>query len=223
MNKRHLAILLLAITALLLSACGPSEAENSAAVLTLAAQQFADALTQTAAVAPPTATSTPLPPTATNTPLPPTNTPTITGTPPTATASPTQQTSSGGTGGTKVGCYRAELGYETIPDGTKLEIGTTFKKIWTFKNIGTCTWTEAFSLVWQQGEAFGTKGTIGFTEFTDVEIPPGEHLTVEVSMLAPGKQGFYKGYWLLRSADGVLFGLGPDGRAWFWVDIEVQD
>jgi hypothetical protein len=77
--------------------------------------------------------------------------------------------------------------------------------------------------VWQQGEAFGTKGTIGFTEFTDVEIPPGEHLTVEVSMLAPSKQGFYKGYWLLRSADGVLFGLGPDGRAWFWVDIEVQD
>jgi len=222
-KKRILTLLPLVLAAVLLAACGPSAEENSAAVLTQAAQIFSDSLTQTAAVAPPTATETPLPPTATNTPLPPTATPTITGTPPTSTPSPTQQQSSGGGGGNKVGCVRAELGYETVPDGTKLEIGQTFNKIWTFKNVGTCTWTQEFSLVWQQGEAFGTKGTIPFTDFTDVDILPGEHLTVEVKMVAPGDQGDYKGYWLLRSDAGILFGLGPDGRAWFWVDVHVQD
>lgn len=224
-KKRVFALLPLLLAAVFLAACGPSEAENSAAVLTQAAQIFSDSLTQTAAVAPPTATATTMPPTATNTPLPPTNTPTVTGTPPTATASPTQQqqTSGGGSGGNKPGCLRAELGYETIPDGAKIEVGLSFKKIWTFKNIGTCTWTQAFSLVWQQGEAFGTKGTIGFEDFTDVEIPPGEHLTVEVTMLAPGKEGIYKGYWLLRSDGGLLFGLGPDGTAWFWTEISAED
>ena len=126
-------------------------------------------------------------------------------------------------GSNKLGCVRAELGYETIPDGTKMEIGQTFTKIWTFKNVGTCTWTENFSLVWQEGEAFGTKGTIPFSAFTDVEIPPGEHLTVKVSMQAPATQGSHKGYWYLRSDGGILFGLGPDGKGWFWVDIQVQD
>ena len=223
-KKRILTLLPLVLAAVLLAACGPSAEENSAAVLTQAAQIFSDSLTQTAAVAPPTATASPVPPTATNTPLPPTATPTITGTPPTATASPTQQQSSGGGGGgNKPGCVRAELGYETVPDGTKLEIEQTFTKIWTFKNVGTCTWTQAFSLVWQQGEAFGTKGTIPFSDFTDVDILPGEHLTVEVKMVAPSDQGDYKGYWLLRSDAGILFGLGPDGRAWFWVDVHVQD
>lgn len=222
-KKRVFTLLTLVLAAVLLSACGPSAEENSAAVLTQAAQIFSDSLTQTAAVAPPTATASPVPPTATNTPLPPTFTPTITGTPPTATASPTQQQSSGGGGGNKPGCVRAELGYETIPDGSKLEIFETFTKIWTFKNVGTCTWTQDFSLVWQQGEAFGTKGTIPFSDFTDVDILPGEHLTVEVRMVAPGKAGDYKGYWLLRSDGGILFGLGPDGRAWFWVDVHVDD
>lgn len=214
----------LLLVALLLAACGSSAQANSDAVLTQAAQIFSDSLTQTAAAAPPTATASPVPPTATNTPLPPTNTPTVTGTPPTATPSPTQQQASGGgTGGGGAGCLRAELGYETIPDGTKLESGQTFKKLWTFKNIGTCKWTQAFSLVWQQGEAFGTDGTIPFTEFTDVEVFPGDHITIEVNMLAPEKQGAYKGYWMLRSDGGILFALGPNGRSWFWVDVQVQD
>lgn len=223
-KKRILTLLPLVLAAVLLAACGPSAEENSAAVLTQAAQIFSDSLTQTAAAAPPTATATPVPPTATNTPLPPTNTPTITGTPPTSTPSPTQQQASGGgSGGNKPGCLRAELGYETIPDGTKVEINQPFIKIWTFKNVGTCTWTQGFSLVWQQGEAFGTKGTINFSDFTDVDILPGEHLTVKVNMLAPGQEGEYKGYWLLRSDGGLLFGLGPDGRSWFWTEVQVED
>lgn len=42
-------------------------------------------------------------------------------------------------------------------------------------------------------------------------------------MIAPEEEGTYKGYWMLMSDNGVLFGLGPDGRAWFWVEISAED
>lgn len=222
MNKKRLFTLVpLTLASLLLAACGPSAEANSDAVLTQAAQIFADSLTQTAAVAPPTATAT-IPPTATNTPLPPTNTPTITGTPPTSTPKPTQQAS----GGSSAGCLRAELTWETPTDGTKFEVGATFTKTWVFKNIGTCTWNSFFSVVFIEGEQMDADTVESFEEVsdvTDVGILPGEHVTIKVSMSAPNEQGTYKGYWMLRSDGGTLFGLGPKGTEWFWVEIYAED
>lgn len=218
--KKHTLLAVLGLLALLVSACGGAEGGASSAVLTEAALIYSESLTQTAQAAPPTATATPVTPSPTVTPLPPTFTPTVTGTPPTATASPTTQQQTGG-GTTAIGCYRAELTYETIPDGTKVEITGTFKKVWTLKNVGTCTWNSAFSLRFIQGELFGAKSTIPFPE--GGEIPPGEHVTLEVNMIAPEEEGTYKGYWMLMSDNGVLFGLGPDGRAWFWVEISAED
>jgi hypothetical protein len=43
---------------------------------------------------------------------------------------------------------------------------------------------------------------------------------VSVPMEAPGTPGTYKGYWKLRGADGVLFGVGASGQVAFWVKIE---
>lgn len=210
---------LICLLAVLLAACGGGETGTSSAVLTEAAVLAAQGLTQTAEAAPPTATATIALPTATNTTLP-SATPTITGTPPTATTAPTQQQQSGGS--SQRGCLRAELTYETIPDGTQVDIYQTFKKVWTLKNIGTCTWTPAFSLVFQDGEDFGVPGTLPLSDFTEVDIPPGEHLTIDLNLTAPGEQGTYTGYWMLRGSDGTVFGLGPDGRSWFWVEVFVK-
>jgi hypothetical protein len=52
---------------------------------------------------------------------------------------------------------------------------------------------------------------------------PGESITIEVTFVAPDTEGNYTGYWMLQSADGVIFGLEADGRAWFWVQIQVED
>lgn len=214
------------LLALALTACGGGDGASSA-VLTEAAQIYSDSLTQTAGVAPPTATATVAEPTATNTPVPPTATPTITGTPPTATpVPPTQQSSGGNTGGgnsgggNSAGCYRASLNFETIPDGTQMDVGQSFKKAWTMKNVGTCTWSEGFLVRWVEGDLMGATAS---QTFTDKAIAPGETVVITVSMVAPDTEGTYKGYWMLQSADGVIFGLGGDGRSWFWVEIRAED
>ncbi|MEX2161115.1 MAG: NBR1-Ig-like domain-containing protein [Anaerolineales bacterium] len=217
MNPRKL--LPLALTVLLaLSACGGGDTGASSAVLTEAAIIYAQSVTQTAAAAPPTATATAELPTPTNTALPPTATPTVTGTPPTNTPAPTQPQQQS-QGGTKAGCLRAELTYETPADGAQIEVNENFQKRWVLKNVGTCPWTTAFSVVWIQGELFGAKSVQPFSDFTDMEIPPGERIDIGIAFIAPDEQGTYTGYWMLRSDGGTLFGLGPDGRGWFWVEI----
>jgi hypothetical protein len=200
------------LAALLLSACGGGGG-NSDAVLTEAAQIAFTALTQTAAVVTPTSTASPVPPTATPTVAPPTLTPTPEGTLPTATQQPAQQQPQNG----NVPCLRANLETETIPDGTKYMVGTNFTKTWRIKNIGSCTWTAAFNAVWIQGDLMDADSAVPFTE---KDIPPGGYAEIEINMRAPNPAGPHKGYWMLRSADGITFGLGTNGKEWFWVQIE---
>jgi hypothetical protein len=42
-----------------------------------------------------------------------------------------------------------------------------------------------------------------------------------VDMVAPANSGTYQSNWKLRNAGGVLFGIGPNGDAPFWVRIIV--
>ncbi|MBN1668829.1 MAG: hypothetical protein JW862_17185, partial [Anaerolineales bacterium] len=52
-------------------------------------------------------------------------------------------------------------------------------------------------------------------------VPPGETIDLSVNLIAPLTSGSYRGYWMLRSADGKLFGLGDKADKAFWVDILV--
>lgn len=207
------------LASLLLAACGGTSAENSAEVLTQAAQIAIEGLTQTAAVQP-TASPTEQPAT-------PTVTATSTATPSGGSGTPiltpvlglptaTRQQASGGSG--NAACYRAYLETETIPDDTSMPAGKSFTKVWRLKNLGSCPWTANFSAVWVQGELMEAESTVSFTE---VEILPGQHAMIEVDMQAPSDPGTYKGYWMLRAADGTFFGLGANGKEWFWVSIKV--
>src|SRR5512143_599465 len=45
----------------------------------------------------------------------------------------------------------------TIPDGTRFAPSATFQKTWRLKNIGTATWTTAYSLVFDSGDRFGAQ------------------------------------------------------------------
>lgn len=213
-NSKSVLLSVLLLGAMLLSACGSSANTNTDAVLTEAAQIAFQALTETAAAAPPTATFTPVPPTPTFTPEPPTLTPTLEGEqPPTATSMPVQQQPS--TSG--VPCLRASLEWESHPDGAQIYANTPFVKTWRIKNSGSCTWKRDFVAIWVQGELMGADTVV---EFSDKEIAPGEYAMIEVSMRAPDRSGFYKGYWMLRG-DGAIFGIGTSGREWFWVDVEI--
>src|ERR1700690_4030842 len=41
----------------------------------------------------------------------------------------------------------------TIPDGTSVTPGATFTKTWRLKNIGNCTWSTSYALVFSSGTA----------------------------------------------------------------------
>ncbi len=106
----------------------------------------------------------------------------------------------------------------TVPDGTVFTPGTQFTKTWRLQNIGTCTWTSSYALVFSTGNNMGGSAS---TSAISGSVKPGQFVDISVNLTAPTDEGTYRGYWLLRNATGVLFGLGPSDREPFYVDIKV--
>jgi len=136
--------------------------------------------------------------------------PTVTGTPqtvtPTTTVTPVSST-----------CDRAQfISDVTVPDGTTFQPGTTFSKTWRLKNVGTCTWTN-YSLIFDSGEKMSgpDSATIPTT------VAPGQTVDITISLTAPANAATYRGYWKLKNASGIPFGIGSAGTKSFWVEIKV--
>jgi len=117
-------------------------------------------------------------------------------------------------------CDRAAGGADidvTIPDETQLLPGQSFTKVWRLTNTGTCTWTNSYAVVWFSGEKLGAPVSVNLSG----SVAPGQTVDLGVDMVAPQEAGSYKSYWKLRNASNVLFGIGPNGSASFWVWIVV--
>jgi uncharacterized repeat protein (TIGR01451 family) len=105
----------------------------------------------------------------------------------------------------------------TVPDGTNFAASTPFTKIWRLKNIGNSTWTTAFSVVFISGEMMSAVSP----QYLTTNVIPGQTVDIAVNMVAPPNPGTYQGYWALKNASGVLFGIGPTANSPFWVKITV--
>ncbi|MCJ7623618.1 MAG: NBR1-Ig-like domain-containing protein, partial [Anaerolineaceae bacterium] len=105
----------------------------------------------------------------------------------------------------------------TISDGTQMEPGESFIKIWRLVNTGTCSWTQEYSIIWFSGEFPGYFQSQTFDEV----VLPGQSVDIKIEMITPDQPGFYQSNWKIRSSNGNLFGIGPRGSAPFWVNIEV--
>ncbi len=198
----------LALTALLLAALAcnlpqPTQpaSEQPNAAFTAAAQTVAAQLTQSALTlnAPPTTGNVPPPQNTaipTNTNIPPTIAPLSTNTnQPTATQE----------------CDKAQFVSDiTFPDNSILTPGQIFTKIWRIKNIGTCSWTPSYTIVYDHGEQMSgpsSQAMIGNTN-------PGQTVDISINLVAPVTANDYVGYWKIRNAAGVTF-------TQFYVDIKV--
>ncbi|MBK9209931.1 MAG: hypothetical protein IPL71_17215 [Anaerolineales bacterium] len=142
---------------------------------------------------------------ATNTPN-----PTVTGTPatvtPTKSATPVPST-----------CDRAQFVSDvTVPDGTSFQPNAAFSKTWRLKNVGTCTWTN-YSLIFDSGEKMGGPDSA----VIPTSVAPGQTVDITISLTAPATGGTFRGYWKLKNASGVPFGIGSAGTKSFWVEIKV--
>jgi hypothetical protein len=106
----------------------------------------------------------------------------------------------------------------TYPDGSLLGRGNTFTKTWRIKNVGTCTWTTSYNLVFVGGEGFGGKSVVALP----ASVGPGGSVDVSVQLKTPNQNGRYQGYWKLSNASGVLFGFGPQADSSIYVDVNVS-
>jgi len=104
----------------------------------------------------------------------------------------------------------------TIPDGSTFSAGIQFTKTWRIKNTGTCTWTPEYAVVFDSGDAMDGPAaqTIG------TSVTPGQTIDVSITLRAPGQPGTFRGYYKMRNAAGVIFGLGS-GSEKFYVEIKV--
>jgi hypothetical protein len=118
-------------------------------------------------------------------------------------------------------CDKAAPGFPmidvNIEDGTEMQPGQRFTKIWRLTNAGSCTWTREYQAIW----FFGTK--MGDTVATplDKNVAPGESIEIDVELVAPQEPGLYRSDWKLMNREGETFGIGPSGNATFWVQIQV--
>lgn len=146
-----------------------------------------------------------------------TSTPTVTGTPPTPTATsatptktPTVPPSS---------CDKVQfISDVTVPDGTTFAPGTAFAKTWRLKNVGSCTWTTAYQLVFYSGEKMGGPDALAFPQ----SVAPGQTVDITVNLTAPNTAGTYRGNWMFKNASGALFGIGSQANKPWWVEIKVS-
>ena len=116
-------------------------------------------------------------------------------------------------------CNQAQMVADvSIPDNTSLAAGSTFTKTWRLKNVGSCTWTSAYNLIFDHGERMDVPQS---ASLTNVNIPPGSTVDLSINLRAPANPGTYQGDFKLRSPEGTPFGIGSNGQGSFWVKIVV--
>ena len=132
---------------------------------------------------------------------------------PTITIAPTNTTAPEATA-TEQPCDQA--GYVkdvTVADGTEMKPNEDFTKTWRIENLGTCTWTSGYKIIFDSGDDMDGPAT---QEITSGTVDPGEQVDISIDLTAPDTPGTYLGFYQLRNEDGVVFTY--DG---FWVEIVV--
>lgn len=220
MKKFRSFAMILIVFSILLSACNspritPAPTENQASLVLTAAAQTAQArLTQLALYTPtpaPTsaATDTQTPPTLASTAvLSATATTTL---PALRTVAPTPTS---GAPSPDLAEFVADV---SIPDMSPIAPGTDFTKTWKLKNIGTTTWTTAYSLVHVSSDAVKSPASVSLPN----EVPPGESVEISVDMTSPTTAGIHTSYWKLSNAGGAYFTTRPAANGTIYAQIKV--
>jgi len=130
---------------------------------------------------------------------------------PTATAQPTDEP-------VAADCNQADFVKDlSLTDWAVVSPDEAITKGWRLENVGSCTWTTDYNLVFVDGRSMGAASRIGL----DKSVKPGETIDLYVLMEAPSTTGYYEGYWMLEDASGNRFGIGDNGDGPFWIKIQV--
>jgi hypothetical protein len=188
MKNIRKSMLLLAILSILLSACNAQATAAPEPTVDLNAYSTEVARTVLANITATAAAWTP-------TPEPPTNTPE-----PTATLTP-EATATSAVCTQNLVQWVADI---TYPDGTSIAPNTEFVKTWRVQNIGNCTWTTSYKLVFSYAVNETPANWKTATLTLPQEVKPGETVDLSITLKTPDKAGTYGGAW------GMLTDLGVD-------------
>eukprot|EP01040_Poterioochromonas_malhamensis_P012409 gene12409-13569_t len=103
----------------------------------------------------------------------------------------------------------------TYPDGTIVQPGTSFRKVWRVRNDGSQAWPVGVSLVFVGGDSMGNS----HIKENLPAILPNEEIDVAVSLIAPTGPGMYTAYYRLQSKEQQFFG----NRLWATIVVSDQD
>ena len=106
----------------------------------------------------------------------------------------------------------------TYPDNTRVDPGQIFNKKWRLQNIGTCTWSPEYALVFMGGDRLGAPD---FQQLSRQSVLPSGVVDVGVNLTAPQNFGTYRAIFKIRSARGEIFGVGSDADHPIWAKIIV--
>ena len=76
-----------------------------------------------------------------------------------------------------------------------------------------------YAVVFIDGEQMDAPDEVPITQ----PVSPGQSIDIDVTMIAPQETGTHQGNWMLRNANGELFGIGPNANDSFWVRIVVVE
>ncbi|HEY5982915.1 MAG TPA: NBR1-Ig-like domain-containing protein [Anaerolineales bacterium] len=187
MSNRIVLVLFISLVAIALMGCNLPQ-QDAAAIQTEAAMTVQAQITAAAPPATATSTTAPFPtlPSVTST-VPPQPSPTST---------------------CDVAQFVADV---TIPDDTIIAPNANFTKTWRLKNVGTCSWTTSYAVIFFSGESMSGPATQALAG----NVNPGQTVDLSVNLKAPASNGTYTGNWKLRNAAGIAFSQ-------FYVRIKVQ-
>lgn len=106
---------------------------------------------------------------------------------------------------------------EELPDGSRVEAGSRFTKVWRLRNTGTTTWRQRddYLLTWDGEERLDGPEQVILND--DDEISPGQEKEWRVELTAPDEPGRYKSFWRMDKFGTARFGERV------WLDIEVYE
>jgi len=207
---RTLALII--FIAILASACNMPNTGGTTPTAEMAltdAAQTAQALpTNTQDVVQPTSGITQYTPTPTTT-----SVPTATPTPkPTATMPPTPTSATC----TNLAKFVDDV---TVPDDTEMIPGQEFIKTWRLQNIGTCTWSNQYGLIFVSGDQMSGTSPLPLTG----SIAPNSTVDISVTLKAPATTGTYRGNWVLFTPSAFNYNPETDAIVSFYVQIKVVE
>jgi DNA-binding SARP family transcriptional activator len=117
---------------------------------------------------------------------------------------------------------RATLVREVYQTGRGVDAGSSFRKVWTLENDGSCRWDREFRVVRQPADSQGVPRLVVPAETLRLErqVLPGDSASIAIPMRAPVVHAHVRERWSLLDASGSSVTI--DGSPYLPVDLLVR-